>query len=407
MKEAIVDMSRHLALLVGGSFSALPFLQILQQEGYRVIVAGKDRSEPCHALADGSILVDYSDKSALLRACEPYSFDCIIPTCNDYSFLSSVYVAHKLGLHGFDSEDISLTIHTKQKFKKFTQDSGLKSPRSINWNSLSPTEKAHVAKEKLIVKPDDAYSGIGVSVSTDIETLESAITHATQASRNGKFVIEHFFNGSLHSHSCFLRDHRIIDEFLVDEFCTLNSFQVNCSTYPSRIGKSALKSIHQEIEKLSHELMLADGLLHTQFLWNGEDICIVECMRRCPGDLYGRQMELSNGYPYHFNVIAPFLRKDFRSADPVRKIQPVGRHTVGSADTTLVSAIRVSSPASSMEFVPLKSSGDKLSGERTDKAGILFFIYDFGFEFASFGCDYRECVSIVNAAEHIKSEHND
>ena len=397
-------MSRPLALLVGGSFSAMPFLQILQQEGYQVIVAGKDASEPCHALADGSLLVDYSDKAALLTACKPYSFDCIIPTCNDYSFLGSVHVAHILGLRGFDSEDIALTIHTKQKFKKFSFDSGLKSPRPITWEFLSAAERAQVGSEKLIVKPDDAFSGIGVSLSTDSQTLESAISHATQASRNGKFVIEHFFDGSLHSHSCFLRDRRIIDEFLVDEFCTLNTFQVNCSTYPSSLGKAALKSIHEEIEKLSHELQLKDGLLHTQFLWNGEDICIVECMRRCPGDLYGRQMELSNGYPYHFNVIAPYLGKDFRSADPVRKIQPVGRHTVGSVDTALVSAIQVSSPANLMEFVPLKSSGDTLSGERTDKAGIIFFVYNHGYELESFGGDYRECVSIIPTTRLIQSK---
>jgi hypothetical protein len=388
-------MSRPLAILVGGSFSALPFLQILQQEGYRVIVAGKDASEPCHALADGSLLVDYSDKEALLAACEQHTFDCIIPTCNDYSYLGSVHIAHKLGLRGFDSEDIALTIHTKQKFKKFAHDRGLKSPQPITWDSLSVAERAQAAKEKLIVKPDDAFSGIGVSVSTDRQTLESAISHATRASRNGKFVVEHFFDGSLHSHSCFLRDYRIIDEFLVDEFCTLNSFQVNCSTYPSSLGQIALQSIHEEIEKLASELTLADGLLHTQFLWNGEDIRIVECMRRCPGDLYGRQMELSNGYPYHFNVIAPYLGKDFRSADSDRKTHPVGRHTVGSVDTALVSAIRVNAPASQIEFVPLKRCGDTLSGERTDKAGILFFVYEPGFELHNLGGNYRERVAII------------
>jgi hypothetical protein len=388
-------MARPVALLVGGSFSALPFLQILKQEGYRVIVAGKNASEPCHALADGSLLVDYSDKAALLAACEPHSIDCIIPTCNDYSYLGSVYVAHKLGLRGFDSEDIATTIHTKKKFKRFSLSRGLKSPIPISWDSLSADERSQVAKQKLIIKPDDAFSGIGVSVSKDLQTLEHAISCAKQASRKGKFVIEHFFDGSLHSHSCFLRDRRIIDEFLVDEFCTLNDFQVNCSVYPSRLGNTALQSIHNEIEKVASELKLADGLLHTQFLWNGEDIRIVECMRRCPGDLYGRQMELSCDYPYHFNVIAPYLGKDFRPADPHRKTFFVGRHTVGSVDLAMMSAIRVGVPFSKMEFVPLKRSGEILSGERTDKAAILFFVYEDNARFDSFRGDYREYVSMV------------
>lgn len=388
-------MSRPLALLIGGSFSALPFLQILQQEGYRVVVAGKDASEPCHALGDGSLLVDYSDNEALLSACEQQKFDCIIPTCNDYSYLGSVHIAHKLGLPGFDSEDIALTLHTKTKFKKFAHDFGLKSPQPITWDSLSTAERAQASQQRLIVKPDDAFSGIGISVCTDMQTLESAISHATQASRNGKFVIEHFFDGSLHSHSCFLLDHRIVDEFFVDEFCTLNNFQVSCSTYPSILGRSAQQSIHEEIEKLASALTLADGLLHTQFLWNGEDVQIVECMRRCPGDLYGRQIELSNGYPYHFNVIAPYLGKDFRSAVPDRKSHSVDRHVVGGLDTAQVSAIRVNAPTNQMEFVPLKRCGDTLSGERTDKAAILFFVYEPGLGVNNHVSNYRERVAII------------
>jgi len=388
-------MSRPLALLVGGSFSALPFLQILKEEGYRVIVAGNDVSEPCHALADDSLLVDYSDKEALIAACEKQSFDCIIPTCNDYSYLGSTHLANRLGMHGFDSEDVALTIHTKKKFKEFARKLGLKSPQPISWDSLSLADRAKAARDKLIVKPDDAFSGIGVSVSTDRQTIETAISRAKQASRNGKFVVEHFFDGSLHSHSCFLREFRIFDEFLVDEFCTLNSFQVNCSNYPSKLGGIALQLIHEEIEKLASELRLTDGLLHTQFLWNGEDIRIVECMRRCPGDLYGRQVELSIGYPYHFNVIAPYLRKDFKSSNPDRKAHPVGRHMVSSAGTQLVSTIRMDSPTRQIEFVPLKRSGENLSGQRTDKAGIVFFVYEPGLELHDLGVNYRECVTIT------------
>lgn len=397
-------MSRPLALLVGGSYSALPFLQILKQEGYRVIVVGNDASEPCHALAEGSLLVDYSDREALLAACEQRSFQCIIPTCNDYSYLSSAYVAGKLGFDGFDAEDTALTIHTKQRFKEFAKYCGLKSPRSIAWGSLSLEERAQAAKEKLIVKPDDAFSGVGISVTADQKTLDGAISGAIQASRNGKFVVEHFFEGSLHSHSCFLRDRRIIDEFMVDEFCTLNRFQVNCSTYPSALESVVLDLIHQEIEKLASKLMLTDGLLHTQFLWNGEDIAIVECMRRCPGDLYGRQIELSNGYPYHFNVIAPYIGRDFRSVGTERKIHPVGRHTVGSAETALASAIRVNEPASLMEFVPLKRSGETLSGERTDKAAILFFIYEPGQKLHASGGKYGDQVEIISMNQSLTVE---
>jgi hypothetical protein len=396
-------MPKPLALLVGGSSSALPFLQILKQEGYIVIVVGKNASEPCHSLADGSLLIDYSDKEALLSICKNYQFDFIIPTCNDYSYLSCAYVADKLNLIGFDSENIAQTIHTKQKFKNFASTICLKTPQPIQWDSLSNCEKLNVSQNKLIVKPDDAFSGIGVSISHDITTLENAISNAKHASRNGKFVIEFFFEGTLHSHSCFLQNGKIFNDFLVDEFCLLNSFQVNCSTYPSRLGNNAIDLIRDEVEILAAKLSLADGLLHTQFLWNGDDLQIVECMRRCPGDLYGRQLELSHGYPYHFNVIAPYLGKSFREADPIRNIHPVGRHTLGSLNKSMLSAVRIASTATAIEFVPLKVCGEYISGERTDKAGIIFFVYDVDHRFSSDGCDYPKQVNVISDT-HFLSE---
>lgn len=389
-------MTGPTAILIGGSFSALPFLQILQQEGYRVLVASRDLGEPCHALADGSISVDYSDKNALLNACQHQDFDCIIPTCNDYSYLSGAYVAQNLGLVGFDREDIALKIHTKTQFKKIVRDFGLRSPEQVDWESLSPSNRIEVAKNKLIVKPDDAFSGIGISVSADFKALEDAILHATNASRNGKFVVEYFYDGTLHSHSCFLRDGRIVDEFIVDEFCTLNSFQVNYSRYPSHLSRQALGAVRNQVEKLASQLLLGDGLFHTQFLWNGIDVQILECMRRCPGDLYGRQMELSQGYAYHFNVIAPYIGRNFKPWLESKARLPVERYVISSTNKTVVSSIRVSSSAGQLEFVPLRRSGESLYGGRTEKAGILFCIRKPDDKIFPSSENHSDCVSIVS-----------
>jgi hypothetical protein len=248
--------------------------------------------------------------------------------------------------------------------------------------------------QPLIVKPDDAFSGIGVSVADNETSLKAAVDHAIKASRNGKYVVERFFEGTLHSHSCFLQEQKIVDAFVVDEFCTLNDFQVNCSSFPSRIGNDALTGVHAEIERIARSLKLANGLLHTQFLWGGADFQIVECMRRCPGDLYGKHIELSINYPYHFNVIAPFIGKNFRAGESFRPPVFVGRHTVGSDTPTSMSSIKLNAPARQIEFFPLKYSGEQLTGARTDKAGIFFFVYDQSPSSNDFRGDYRQKVSL-------------
>lgn len=394
-------MTSKRALLLGGSFSALPFFQILKSEGYEITVAGRDPNEPCHALADESIAIDYSDKHALLAAFDQQRFDCIVPSCNDYAYLSAAHVAAQRSLPGFDPEGVALTIHTKEAFKQFAAAFGLGSPQRLDWENLTEDQRNAQTVRRLIVKPDDAFSGIGISVASTPEEIVTSIGQARAASRSGRFVVEEFFDGSLHSHSCFLQNGRIIDEFFVDEFCTLNQFQVNCSNYPSRLPTHAHEGLRNEIGRIAEGLALTDGLLHTQFLWNGTEFMIVECMRRCPGDLFGRQIELSTGYPYHFNVIAPFLGLPFRRNFASLPHPPVARHTISSTSPSLISSISLRTPTQRMEFIPLRRSGETLSGARTDKAGILFFIYEPDVRPADIPTDFRDQVKIGSEAAAI------
>ena len=102
-------------LLVGSSFSAAPMLFDLKARGAHVTVVGKYQDHPCHAYADHSIYIDYSDPEVLMDVCRNHAFDCLVPSCNDYAYVSAAQVAGKLGYAGFDLVETTQVLHEKDR----------------------------------------------------------------------------------------------------------------------------------------------------------------------------------------------------------------------------------------------------------------------------------------------------
>ena len=158
----------------------------------------------------------------------------------------------------------------------------------------------------LLVKPVDSFSGRGVTKLVEAAGLSEALAAARQASRSGESVVEEFVDGRLYSHSAFIRKQEIVADFFAEQnFCTLYPYRVNCSNHPSSLPANHRDSVREAVGRLIRLLGLKDGLLHTQFIADADDFWIIECMRRCPGDLYGHLIELSAGIDYADLFVLP------------------------------------------------------------------------------------------------------
>jgi formate-dependent phosphoribosylglycinamide formyltransferase (GAR transformylase) len=359
------------ALLVGSSFSAAPIFFALKNYGLHVSVCGNLKTDPCHQYADASFFIDYSKPEELMRVVESEKFDFLVPTCNDYSYLSCATVAETHGFFGFDRTNVATILHTKSEFREVTEKHLLPVPRFIRQMKGLPIETGAL-RFPLLVKPIDSFSGRGMTkVSSDVE-LSVAVRNAIQASCSGEVVLEEFVEGSLHSHSAFIENKTVALDFFVDEFCTVYPYQVNCSNHPSVVQDDMRTAVRNTINQLATILNLGDGLLHTQFIVNGDEFWIIECMRRCPGDLYGSMVEQSTGINYADLFTRPFL--NMQLPIDLRELAPkhVGRHTI-STQTPLVNfSFSHNIPATTVDIVPLKSSGEKLAAAPFDKLAIFF-----------------------------------
>lgn len=359
-------------LLVGSSYSAAPFFFALKKRNFHISVCGANKNDPCHNYADKSYFIDYSDKNLLLQLVSSEKFDYLIPSCNDFSYLSASYVATKLNIPGYDSYKKSLILHTKERFRLFTEAHKLLVPKSFR--NISEHDFKEI-QFPVLVKPVDSFSGRGVSYVDSEEKLRKAIEIAIASSREKHFQIEEYVDGSLHSHSAFIENGKFFWEGFTDEFCTVYPFQVDGSCFPSYLSKSIKTKISNEICKIVKSLSLVDGLLHSQILVKGNSFWIVECMRRCPGDLFGLKLEKATMLPFSDMYVKKFINEKYDKINLTRDDLYI-RKVISSNATLETLGFDYEGEASNISVIPLKNSGKILKQAPFDKQAIVFMKFD-------------------------------
>jgi len=115
-------------LIVGGGYADIPLILSAKKLGYHVITTGNRPNELGHLYSDEYHQADFSDIEAILTLSEQLKISAICACCNDFSALSSAYVAEKLGRPGHDSYETAKIIHHKDLYRQFALKHGISSP---------------------------------------------------------------------------------------------------------------------------------------------------------------------------------------------------------------------------------------------------------------------------------------
>jgi len=359
------------ALLVGTSFSAVPLFNVLKQRDLTLSVCGNLSSDPCHRYVEHSYAINYAIKEDLYELVRREAFDFIVPSCNDYSYMSCAWVAEQLDYPGFDTYETTRLLHHKDLFRKFTQAHGFPVPYSVQLEKGGLADLSPL-KMPALVKPVDSFSGRGITKVMQSSELNMAVDHAFQSSNAETIVIEEFVDGSLHSHSCYIADGEIIFEIMADEFCSVYPYQVDCSNIPSRLSAGLQARVSECMKALISKLALNDGLLHTQLIVKDDQFWIIECMRRAPGDLYGTMVQLATEVDYWKLYVQPFIKEKLVPPSQPRSFHNIARHTLSVEKGRYFQCYSSNIQAQQLISVPLKDSGHYLDAAPYDKAGIIF-----------------------------------
>ncbi len=353
-------------LLADTNFSSGPIYRELVSMGHNVYVVGNNPDDCLAKVSPNYRKLDYSDLDALKTLIDQEGFEFLVPGCTDRSYLSCVAVG-KGRFPGLDHADACDAIFNKGQFRQLTERLGLPAPKRLAHDRVPP-------RGPVIVKPVDAFSGKGVTVLREINALafDQAIAVARDASPSGEYLVEEFMEGQLLSHSAFVRGGRVVQDFLVKEDSSANPFVVDTSCVVMDIALGMLARLRTCAEDMMTELGLVDGLLHTQFIANGEDFRLIETTRRCPGDLYSQLIELTTGYPYARSYVSPFLGLPIEETRYDVRQDPILRHTVTLSRVQSFAYLHFKSALHIERWIPLSLVGDQLKPSPQGRIGILF-----------------------------------
>ena len=349
------------------NFSAKPIYDYLIKTGAEVFVVGGNPEDALAKSAKNYINLDYSKISELKALIKDLAVDYLVPGGNDFSYKICSEINTDFNFCNIDSIEVEQIIDDKEKFRKFTSKINLHVPRIIESDQIKDFLP-------VIVKPVDAYSGRGMTIVYEVnnDKIAEAINLAKKFSKSQKYIIEEFVQGQLYSHSAFIVDGEIMIDFIVEEHCIVNPYVVDTSRVVFNFDKNILKQIRNDITLFAKRLNLADGLMHTQFICDGNTFWLIEANRRCPGDLYSKLIEYSTGFPYAEYYARPFINETNKISNFEIVKSNVFRHTVTVGVKGIFNSISISSPINILEFTPLSLTGDRIEESPFSRIGLMF-----------------------------------
>ncbi|MBT3033377.1 MAG: ATP-grasp domain-containing protein [Candidatus Thiodiazotropha sp. (ex Lucina pensylvanica)] len=279
--------SKKRLLIAGGGYADIPLIVAAKQLGYYVITTGNRPDDLGHQFSDKYYNADFSSPVAMLKLAVTENIEAICPCANDFSAISSAYVAQKLGLPGHDSYDVCKLIHHKDKYRDFAAANGISTPKALSFSSIGDAEYALTElRYPIIIKPVDLTGGKGISTINSPSDTQESLVKAFSMSREKRVVAEEYITGSRHGFSALIQTGKVKFHFADNEYYYLNPYMVSGASAPASITDNVIRDMKIQIEKIVKLLHLVDGIFHIQYILTDKGPVIIEICRRPPGDLY-------------------------------------------------------------------------------------------------------------------------
>ena len=367
------NVSQKKILFAGGSHADIPQILEAKKKGYHVITTGTAKNDLGHKYADESFYIDYSNAEKILDISKKLNIDFICASANDFSQLTSAYVANNLNLPGYDSINTNKIIHHKDKFKSFCEMNNFPVAKQYNENDIKNISNSNFP---IISKPTDLTGGKGISISTNIDELKKSVSNAREISRSKNVIIEQFIQGTNHAMFSIIKNRNVIFSFFDNEHYYINNFLVSGASSYSSVGKNIQDKIISDINRMASDLALVDGILHLQFKFNGSEYFFLEICRRPPGDLYTMFVALATGVNIPLKILNSCIGIDNLNEQLRRKQKErfILRHCLMSERSGIIKGIHYDDSIKNniIQTFNFLSEGDLISDHMTDKVSILF-----------------------------------
>ncbi len=279
---------------------------LLKSKGYDVFFCGNKKSKII--LKDKWVNIDYTDTNALINFLKfNKSIKYIIPGANDLAYKSVSILKNKKNFQVEVNIDLLETyklVHQKSIFRKNNLSKFVMFPKIVSHTKL----KNH--KDKLLLKQDGLSGGKGIVIFP--KGLDACCFLNRNKTKLNDYFFEEFIPGSGHGVSFYVKSKKIIYEFYDNEYYSIDRLAVIATSSVSNLNQLHKKRLKNFCIEFMTKYNLVDGLFHIQCILKNDEIYIIECTRRLPGDYYHYFASLSSGenyLHYYINSFIPILQK--------------------------------------------------------------------------------------------------
>lgn len=290
-------------LILQAGFNEIGVINALKKMGHYVIAIGNQKGLIGQQYVDEYYCVDYSDQEKVLKFAINHNIDRICACCNDTAVLTACYVAEKMNLCNYEKYETARMICHKDLFKRYAMENGILTMPSKSFH-ISERQIAFEFVDKqeypIIIKPVDLSGGKGVTKCENSIEAKEAIGKAFDYSRSNNIIIEQFIEGKQHGFCAFLVKQKVVACCSNDEISLVNPYRVEIDMFPASDECIHKEILISQVEKIAADLQLADGIFHLQYIDDGNNIYILEAMRRIIGNMYSVPAREECGFEWDY-----------------------------------------------------------------------------------------------------------
>lgn len=267
-------------LLLGGSAQQVPAIEKAKKMGYETILIDYLKDNPGQYVADKWYHESTTDVEKVIDIAIKEKVEGILAYASDPAALPAAIAAERLGLPTNPAKSVEI-LGIKHKFRKFLKDNGFPSPEIYIFNPADDIKEIKNNLQKLkfpiVIKPTDSSGSKGVSFLDDLSSLENAITHADEYSRNKILIAEEFIERGFPDvigGDIFVENGQIT---LFGEMAALREDKGKSlipvgEKYPNGLTDRQRKNVYAELQKIVTALGVLNGELNIEILVDKNDV---------------------------------------------------------------------------------------------------------------------------------------
>ncbi|MEJ6951747.1 ATP-grasp domain-containing protein [Natronospora cellulosivora (SeqCode)] len=272
-------------MILGANTLQIPLIQQAKKSGYNTVVVSPNKEEPGFEFATHAVYADVRDEDTVLKHAKNYNIGGIITDQTDIPVRTAAYVAEKMGLPGIGYETASL-FTDKYLMREKCKELGIP---TLKYRNVSSLEEAidffNCLQGAAILKPLDNQGSRGVIKVDSKEDLINNYNETISYTKKDKILMEQYVSGREFVVEGLAYNYEFENLICGDThyFDIPNVFSATTRIFPSKAETELVKRVEDLNKKIIKGFALKQGITHSEFIMDGDDIYLIETAARGGG----------------------------------------------------------------------------------------------------------------------------